>query len=76
MANSQVKKFCTDCKWVSSKDESPMGWVCTQPKIEEKQTFNLVTGKAYANYCSVVRSGDDCGPAGKLWEPAEIIMDQ
>ncbi len=72
MANSQVKKFCTDCKWVSGKDQHPAQWTCTHPSI--KDHFNLVTGKPYANYCDAVRLGDQCGPAGELWEPAEIIV--
>jgi hypothetical protein len=72
MANSQVKKFCTDCKWVK-KEELESMWQCTAPKVKIKS--DLVTGKGLPNFCSYVRMDDACGPEGKLWEPAEIRMD-
>jgi hypothetical protein len=66
------QKFCADCKWVLKDEKKPHDWVCTAPKIRVR--FDLVSGNAMPNYCAQVRLGDDCGPAGHLWEPAEIRM--
>ena len=73
------QKFCADCKWCSKYSDMDVefksfnDWECTAEAA--KVHFNLVSGDPRPNYCVDMRLRDECGPAGNLWEPAEIKMD-
>ena len=64
------ERFCRDCKWVDigENEKYPTQWICESPKVKVKR--DLVSGNPLLNPCGVVRMGDECGPAGHLWEPA------